>query len=506
MDNYGFEYWAKRAETLTEMARTSPLTKLGEAGNTAKSLFDEVGKVIKQGGEVDGEFVPGMAGNRGQDRQLRFFLYIMFGMENEEYGVEVTDKESSAKITDRAAEFLGYSNQPWRIPKGPFRDQGELFRAAIIKGVQGAYKDKILSPEFKEKVLNKENILTFVKENRVGYTPTSLTQAEIRKERFGLSPEELDYVESGMDIKDIIIKIYKEQGYRNSKNKQLSRRGSLKPKETSDNFDENLFIVLDALDILISNTTKVKNFVNERMDMYENETDLSAKMKAIMELHDKYPAQTMENLIKLYHANTETLNNFLTYYGNLQGTGLDMGEFQKKMEFLKKKYPNNPTIELIQDEIRELQKLQGDIPEEHDDPDNPLAGLGIDRDILEKHLTSPELIEKFRKYATLKNTKRRFAQEDADKRVLSVDMRRHIDNWEYQKMMAENEALEREVGIKAQELEDTESDLEDMQQNESYVMDYMSDQINKDKFKPSGTFKDRGFKKANYVQWLWINQ
>jgi len=37
---------------------------------------------------------------------------------------------------------------------------------------------------------------------------------------------------------------------------------------------------------------------------------------------------------------------------------------------------------------------------------------------------------------------------------------------------------------------------------ESYVMDYMTEQVSKDRFKPIGEFKDRGFKKLNYDQWL----
>jgi hypothetical protein len=37
---------------------------------------------------------------------------------------------------------------------------------------------------------------------------------------------------------------------------------------------------------------------------------------------------------------------------------------------------------------------------------------------------------------------------------------------------------------------------------ESYVMNYMTEQVSKDRFHPVGEFKDRGFKKMNYDQWL----
>jgi hypothetical protein len=43
-------------------------------------------------------------------------------------------------------------------------------------------------------------------------------------------------------------------------------------------------------------------------------------------------------------------------------------------------------------------------------------------------------------------------------------------------------------------------------QNESYVMGYMEEQIHKDRFQPIGTFKERGFKKMNYHEWLLKNQ
>jgi hypothetical protein len=37
---------------------------------------------------------------------------------------------------------------------------------------------------------------------------------------------------------------------------------------------------------------------------------------------------------------------------------------------------------------------------------------------------------------------------------------------------------------------------------ESYVMNYMTEQVSKDRFKPKGEFKSRGFKKMNYLEWL----
>lgn len=37
---------------------------------------------------------------------------------------------------------------------------------------------------------------------------------------------------------------------------------------------------------------------------------------------------------------------------------------------------------------------------------------------------------------------------------------------------------------------------------ESYVMNYMTEQVSKDRFKPVGEFKERGFKKMNYDQWI----
>lgn len=42
--------------------------------------------------------------------------------------------------------------------------------------------------------------------------------------------------------------------------------------------------------------------------------------------------------------------------------------------------------------------------------------------------------------------------------------------------------------------------------NESHVMSYMTEQINKDKFSPRGSFRDRGIKKLSYHEWLIKNQ
>jgi hypothetical protein len=218
MTKYGFDYFSKRAQIFNEMARPSPLSQLGEHGNIAKGIFDAIGAVMRKGGEVNGEVIPGMGGNREKNRQLRYFIYMMTGMDEEESfdaSGETSEDESNYEIVRAATDILGLPENKWRQPNGPYENPGRLYSAAILEGVKGRYKEYVSSPEFRSKALNPENILTYLTTNRVttGYSQAS---AEKRSESHGgMSAEDIDAAETG--IKDIISKIHRAIQYKKRK-------------------------------------------------------------------------------------------------------------------------------------------------------------------------------------------------------------------------------------------------------------------------------------------------
>jgi hypothetical protein len=61
---------------------------------------------------------------------------------------------------------------------------------------------------------------------------------------------------------------------------------------------------------------------------------------------------------------------------------------------------------------------------------------------------------------------------------------------------------EEEAKFDADNWSPTDYDMPEEDEESSYIMGYMTEQIHKDKFKTKGEFKDRGFKKMSYHDWI----
>lgn len=539
MTKYNFDYYAKRAEVLTEMAMPSPWIKpeMGEAGPVIKNIFDGVGKVMSKGGEVDGQFVPGMGGNRHVNRALRYIIFLLSGIDETADGDEVSDVEANQEIVSAACNILGIPKEGWRTLKDEngvvrFKDPDKLYRAAIAKSIKDN-ASTILSPEFKQKALDQNNILNYVSNNRIT-NASSYHAGERRSERHGgMSPEEIDSAQTS--IKDLLTKIHKAQFYkRKKKNPELAQKEEAGGAEISNGFIDNAFLVTDAIEVVLDNAQTVQETVKAQMDKFKTKDPETLKF-VLNDVKDKlgYPLDYITNL---YFSNIPLLQALYKKYSELHATGVDLESFKGKMEKFKANSPDlSETIELILSEIGELESILKTNIEEPVVKAGPFSQFSqYDPEILEMFLKTPQDLENFKKfYKWLLNEmigKANKKQEEIDsikwgeaevpgeKEQMRRGFQGFLDRRPQLKKQqhADMNTTQKDLGVapkpKQQQpqpkfpgsLQPRKAPREEDEETveESTVMHYMTEQVSKDRFQTKGEFKERGCKKLNYHDWI----
>ncbi len=230
-----------------------------------------------------------------------------------------------------------------------------------------------------------------------------------------------------------------------------------------------------------------------------------------------YPVEQVTNL---YFANIPLLKALHTKYTDLHSVGVDLPAFKAKME---KFAANSPDLsESIYSQNNEEPVGNGGPFDEF--PAYPAS-------VLEMFLKTPQDIEGFRKFYKHKANEVRAAIDKKQREVESVQggyaevpgekeaMRRGFKQFLAKRNKGVNNQVDefedpapisRPVGQVRKEPIQTQSRFRKPRYEEeevvSPVMNYMTEQISKDRFKSKGEFKDRGCKKMSYHEWIVRNQ
>jgi hypothetical protein len=508
MTKYNFDYYAKRAEVLTEMARPSPWVAGGqEAGSTIKNIFDSVGKVMSRGGEVNGEFVPGMGGNRYVNRALRYVIFLLAGIDEVGDSDEVGDDEANHEIISAACNILGIPKEGWRKQ---FNDPDKLYRAAITKSITD-HADKIMSPEFKQKALDQNNILNYVANNRIT-NASSYAAGERRSERHGgMSPEEIDSAQTS--IKDLLKQIHRAMFHKRQRKTETTPQRKGQESGVANDFIDNAFLITDALEVLIDNGKHVQQTVNAQLSKFRN-ADEETKNDILQDVADQYPQFPPGYIEPLYNSNIKLLETLHQAYSKLHASGIDMADFQGKIEQFKAKNPDSikKLMDLWLFEIGEIQKSLGML-DKYDVEPSKEEFPGYDQEIIDAVLVNPGDKEKFKKFHT-------WLQNEMIGKANKVQQEIDAIKWGLEEVPGEKEALRRgyaQFMQKRPQLQKAQNaEINSVQKNlgkasaqedeetvvESSVMGYMTEQVSKDRFQSKGEFKDRGCKKLSYHEWI----
>lgn len=557
MTKYGFDYFVKRAEILEEMGRPSPWASLGDSGNLMVDLFRSVNTLMARGGDLStqdlktGEtvkkHVPGLGSNRSTNRALRYMIYMMSKMDEADSGSgedEIGEEEAKSEIIDQATSILGIPKEGWSRVKDAqgntmFKDPDKLYRAAIQKGIQ-KFSDYISTPEFKQKTSNPENIISYVQGNRLPTAASAAKAAKRGEQQGGMSAEEMDRIETS--DKDVRIAINKAMGHDKVRKRSLYDPEDELPEQeepvnlvSNTNIDD-VFTVTDALENIRDFATSVKDRVNSAVGDTRRYKDQKAIDDAVTRALDDlevefsdYPEGYAESL---YNVNLPVIDSLLARYTSLQDVGIDMDKFRSGMAKLQSSLPENSkqTIDALLAEVDALQetteevstkgnyglqtKTQKKTKEKQNFP-------GYHNAVTDKFLDTPEKREMFKTWNNYRYNQLLARQE-------KVQDIKSAEQWGIGETPGEQEKVRR--GFQAfldkrphlqpkdkkekpptpaqrKEMDDVPDDWvpddeEPEEDEESYIMGYMTEQINKDKFKPKGEFKDRGFKKMSYHQWI----
>jgi hypothetical protein len=497
MTNFTFEFFTEQMDILNE-GRPSPLTGLGPHGEKAAQYFNEVGKVMREGGVLGDTRIPGKASFT--NRQLRFFLYILLGLDKEfdydaadiDFDEEISEEEAKDFIVSACCDYLGISDRKWK--NAGYADVDKLYRATILKAVDDK-KSYVMSDEFKNKVTNKNNILEYIRDNRVT-NRYSQAMAQRREELYGMGHEELDDIQTGKGIYDKIKLVIRAQAVRKSNTTKgkpyQSSHSEISTGDNTSSYADNLVIVLDALELLLADATSITEKVDSILSRNRNISIESA----FDEVEDLFGTFSRNKIKALYYGGIPLYKKLYDTYLTLKDTGIDLDDFYAKITRFKEQNSKSATIPSLVDylieEVKELKSY-----EVHDLPDVQEDISGYDKDIINKYITTPEEKKIFSDFARVQQRKRELSQSKADEFALSNDVSSNVNRY------ADN---------KIQQLKGLEARLQDaiMQnqnvdldpQKESYVMNYMTEQLNKDKFKPRGEFKDRGVRKLTAHEWL----
>lgn len=547
MEKYNFDYYIQRAEILSEMANLpKKLLSIGPAGEKMYQYKKIINNVMKSGGSYTDEDgveidVPGLPSGKGtplQNRGNRYIIRAISGLMDEvpedyENARDENDFTGGGdELTKKALEILGLAGeQRWRErAKQEFGivNSGDLYSRAIEKWT-AENQEKVLSDEFGKWLTDSKNILEYLSPpvRKASHTAYGQRKTAEKEELYGMDLEDLHSIISS--IAPYLKKIHELQGYGRRKKLQMTPGSSKKMTGSDEGINnagtKNVAIILAVLENLIAAkamfSTVIKNNVPTGVDFNEilntdnpNELDENARqiLGVILQqavaaneryLDNEFSDTEISALLKLNPESqyADLLTEMLEFFEELVETGLTVEEIQKELKFYQSSILD-PKIYPI------IGKLNTDLLSYTDEEPN-VEYPEYSQEILTKVLTSPELQQSFKLWYTkvYLPTKIKKLQKEIQTREFSKGGREALPG--------ETTKMQNRANDKSKKLEELEAEYENPEYagdikksySESYVMGYMTEQVQKDKFKPRGEFKDRGFKRPrNYAEGKWMNR
>lgn len=551
-----FNYYIQRAEVLNEMARPSKLLS-GAGGAKMGEYIKKVGAIIKAGGNymdsdietgnTEEKYIPGYAGNP-QNRVYRYVINAILDFEGispkfEDDAIRQTASGLSKQgggtdaTVSGALKLLGITD---KTATATGMNSGEIFRKAIAKWTS-ENEEKVTSKEFEDRITSPQEILFYLKHNRSSPTGSGRLKDEKLKAAHGAeSVEEIH--DTSQRIQPLIKKINALM-----KAELMKKNPSISSDNVVDQDTFNITYILYNLESYIALKKTIDGILGVdfekvgKFDITEAET--------IRTLNDQLenPLPEMALLSLASFETNEDGNTFLhTMYEDFEDfieDGISREDFESTMgdyiEYSGLPDYNTPFLKYLATEL---------LPKNISSEDFP----GYPQHILDQVLgDSPENWEAFSKYYEYKeNEKHRKSEERSarshmggydDYKGFLPDVRRgyqeFLNRWKQiyetrqknyvkglyvddddnqlypdegkQKYVGDVDKSELEQGVKfatsgnvMDEIQKRKKQKRYAESNESYVMNYMTEQVSKDKFKPKGEFKSRGFKKMNYLEWL----
>lgn len=416
----------------------------------------------------------------------------------------------------------------------------------------------IFTKEFVDNILDPTNIANFINGfygRSIKSSGSSVAAYRKIESKYDMSVEEYDRIVSR--VKPILNMMSHKIGNASKGDKSayvntsISSKPSVEPTEPIENIHTlNIDAILITLDLLISYKEKIDTLVSKRLPLYGNDIK-----EVILSIHDDYPAMSLPDIAVFYKLKANSsgktiLDSLMTSFLTLEDKGIDLNYFKEQLELVKGKSPNYSDIinMVIRDVDRYLQTT------------SPITRTenkyfpGFPDTYIEELINTPEKREAFKEYYNkiykrdivsnmrlltnylsymvahpdyndkspididrLKTHLARLGNQVDNKPITGYAMRQAVKRFEAKKegraesMDAMRQAELADRYSKTVNSDDTEEDTyEDEDEDpfkESYIMSYMSEQVNRDKLKkPRGEFRERGFKKMTYHQWLENNQ
>jgi len=214
-----------------------------------------------------------------------------------------------------------------------------------------------------------------------------------------------------------------------------------------------------------------------------------------------------------------------------------MDKFEQSVESYKEGKPKSVSriMDMWLNEIQELQftadmfsKHMPDEPTSSERPENSNEEFpGYPKSVTDKFLTTPELKENFKKWNNFRINNMMAKQEKIENQINALKwgeaeapgeldrVRRGFENFlstrpemapvkkgQVPVKKPTQKQREEEATFDADNYAPSDYDYPEEDEESSYVMGYMTEQVNKDKFKSKGEFKDRGCKKMSYHAWI----
>ena len=502
MRSLGFDYFVKRAELLTEMARPASLF------NFVSPEFNQIyAKLMKD------QQAQGIADNGTRQLVVWRFLIDTINEFGEVYHNEEGELATSLEI---AKQLVG----------GNRTNHG-----ALSKAVQKVLQDNIQiarNPKFTEFISQPENIERF--KSYIGFSPDSKSTSS---RRMGKENELVDvtgkgiteYEQSTSKVRDLVLTMNKIMGIRKKKKIDQTGQVTTTQENPSIDFDPNIdfaYGIVNAIETVLDSRNEYLQ------EVQSGEIELDELPREVQNLVNSKSAEADLNYIKGMYEKMIT-----------DKTGTTQEEFQNfinKLKGIKGMTPERAAIfDILLNEISDLESH-----ELLDIPTSETQYQGYDADVVAKVLDTPEKKEAFdgwfRTHTQWRKAKNEKLEQLLMNKLIDVQIKlnpklqgannndMHI-NPAIQQLMVNIQGYEKlldkttdpkkeeqilnkiqQIQAKIAEIRGNKNQPEIPEEQEEDIMDTFVESLQSKYYKPKGQFVDRGFKRfTNYAHWLMNN-
>jgi len=562
MRNYGFNYLVEKVYLINE-----------DRANVWRTYFPKFGEFYK---EVSGKIKKdGGVTSSGHVREKTIEYLMVNLLDIFKYGSnysEYTKKVCKVAPGQRRESFTDGFNKWMDMGKWSWSPQKEKEYALFT--IVEKHGDAILSPEIKNKFLDKNNIIEYldapsdqgIKKSIIGDdevdTPEEIeyilkkgeknykNQSDVAKQRLKLflknrteiSPEDSQYIKSkpkgfsldGVEwldefqIKELLRKNEKKVEKKSSMGRRIPKT-SHAALIANERLKEQTGLSREDRDNIYSQAAPLLAQIRKlNASLKKGEVSLSAKYSPEKEFAENIleelkrikmlrsgktkPHDKVEQILATNkQLSDDIMNELVAFVSNKEGT--------TKEAFSDKTASYGNDIKAFGDYI--IKKAKDDVSENMENESNLYDGY--EDKVLDKVLDTPEKKEIFKTWYRLsrKEIARRTeifskksgsmmkAQFDKNKKAEKDNQKTDDSSNEIKELVKQLKELKNSDEPDYDEIDRLEQEIATLKSgiNESCVMNYFSEQIQKDKLTNNkGEFKDRGFKKPkNYAHWLWVN-